>query len=273
MNIQFNNKNSKYIIINLKFNTDIYLIFKYKFYQHNFCNTLNDFIKSSLDKYNSELNWIYYIHSINKEYIRIFITILDKTYANMDVFNLIYINNSSLINKKIIIDIHKIYKYINNTEFYIFINKLVTNNKNINLNSNLKNNLKNNLNCNLIENLKINIADSIITDYLDNKSFESIKSFNEKTIIFNSIGLSGVSKTTFKHELNKIKLYNNYSINDFNGIVFLNIGEIKIKEFNNYDWILLNNCINKNNSKLIIKQKDNKNIICIINKFLEYILN
>ena len=267
-----NSINSEYIIINFKleFNELDSIEYKKVYY-----NIILEWIKLILNNYKIVLNWTFYINNLNYNTIRIFLLIDKYNYPNMDDGNIIYITNAFEFYNKNDINILDLSKLFNINELKVIIEQEFNNIKN-NLNSTKSNCSSLSSDSSLIQ-MSI---DNIIEDHFDeinkfNESNESnetnetnetneinkpnetneinkpneIKNINlPETHNIKAIGLSGVNKNTFIHELKKINIlkhsdiYYNKKHNIFNNQIYK-----KIKENNKYFWILYDDYLDELN--------------------------
>lgn len=247
-----NSINSEYIIINFKLEFDEIDTIEYKKVYY---NIISEWIKLILDKYKIVFNWTFYINNLNYNTIRIFLLIDKYNYPNMDDSKLIYISNAFEFYNKNDINILDLSKLFNIDELKVIIEQEYNNIKN-NLNSTKSN-------CSSVSSdgslIKMPI-DNIIEDHFD--EFNKVNKSNKKEIINETnetnnstkkcniiaIGLSGVNKNTFIHELKKINvlkhsdIYYNKKHNIFNNQIYK-----KIKENNKYFWILYDDYLDEMN--------------------------
>lgn len=248
-----NSINSEYIIINFKLEFDDIDTIEYKKVYY---NIISEWIKLILDKYKIVLNWTFYINNLNYNTIRLFLLIDKYNYPNMDENNIIYITNAFEFYNKNDINILDLSKLFNINELKIIIEQEFNNIKN-NLNSTKSNCSSISSDGSLVQ-MPIN---NIIEDHFDefNKVLIGDNSNDINKNIINeynkdnkcnikAIGLSGVNKNTFIHELKKINvlkhsdIYYNKKHNIFNNQIYK-----KIKENNKYFWILYDDYLDELN--------------------------
>lgn len=248
-----NSINSEYIIINFKLEFDDIDTIEYKKVYY---NIISEWIKLILDKYKIVLNWTFYINNLNYNTIRLFLLIDKYNYPNMDENNIIYITNAFEFYNKNDINILDLSKLFNINELKIIIEQEF-------------NNIKNNLNSTKSNCSSISSDGSLVQMPINNIIEDHFDEFNKVLIADNSndinkniineynkdnkcnikaIGLSGVNKNTFIHELKKINvlkhsdIYYNKKHNIFNNQIYK-----KIKENNKYFWILYDDYLDELN--------------------------
>jgi hypothetical protein len=238
MEILHNNQKSNYIIVNFKIkneNTEKLDII------NNYYIAISNWIKIILDKYDDKINWKFYICNLNFKVIRVFITIDKNIYAKMDEHTeSIYIQDHYINN----------YNYLINTMYFYYlfnindITKLLENYidyYNIIVNDEKTSN--NYLSSDDSDNSD-NTQSSDDSDSTDIETSIQINTYCHKIIknsdtLINIIGISGVSKTTFISELEKIPILklNYYNTNYVSNNIYHDDLYYKTIENNKLFWV------------------------------------